>query len=623
MVWAIISMALCVLNAEERTDRFVHVAPNETYGAETARETPRVAVGPAEFDIDPPAPARDIGISVADFGADPEADDNSAAFAAAIAHARTSGASRLTLPPGTYRFDTDDSLLFEDLTDLTIAGNGARLLFYHPGKRHALITLRNLERVRIHDLTIDWDWDRSALASVVKVDRTDPDGLYFDLRFLTSDPARRIVAGSINPLNPDTLAAGVPDAQEFGMWIIKEQEWVGPDLLRLWYRDEMPHAMEPRHVGRLYSARHYTYDMHAVHYMGLRHVAFENVAIHGAPGAGFVGADDSHHLHFLRCRVTRPPDSDRIISVTADHCMIRNALGYVKIEDCEFGWGGDDGINIHPANHMGIERVDAFTVLAKDVSWATPFAAGDVVEFRNSDLSPTGFTTQLVACERAEGRDVLLTLAQAAPSHVAEDSILFNHRWGTHSYIIRNCRFHHNRARGVLAQSRNGVIEGCTFEHTQGPAIQIECGSEERWSEGFGVQNLLIRNNRFINCNTNAWLPEAHRPLIYISVYLPCGRTTFPIFDGITIEANRFETFPGAAVFASSMRNLTVRANAFANALPFAREVPHSGAVYVERALDVCITDNAWEADGVWNAPGAVIDADTTAGIRVEGNRVK
>lgn len=65
-------------------------------------------------------------------------------------------------------------------------------------------------------------------------------------------------------------------------------------------------------------------------------------------------------------------------------------------------------------------------------------------------------------------------------------------------------------------QGSNGLVEDNIFENIQGAAIQIETGCESRWSEGHGVQNLILRRNVIRHCDLNAW----QMAVLYMGVYL-------------------------------------------------------------------------------------------------------
>ena len=90
----------------------------------------------------------------------------------------------------------------------------------------------------------------------------------------------------------------------------------------------------------------------------------ENITLYSSPGNGFVGNGDVSRLHIKDCRVTVRPGTARSISTVTDCLHICNSQGKFIIENCEFGYAGDDCINIHDNSSMGIVPVDGHSLLA-------------------------------------------------------------------------------------------------------------------------------------------------------------------------------------------------------------------------------------------------------------------
>ena len=81
------------------------------------------------------------------------------AMRAALRTCRERKASTLVLPKGTYRFDDaavseqHSHIALEDLSDLTIDGQGSELLFHHIQMG---VRLKNCRRVALRNFAIDW-----------------------------------------------------------------------------------------------------------------------------------------------------------------------------------------------------------------------------------------------------------------------------------------------------------------------------------------------------------------------------------------------------------------------------------------------------------------------------------
>jgi len=86
---------------------------------------------------------------------------------------------------------------------------------------------------------------------------------------------------------------------------------------------------------------------------------------------------------------------------------------------------GDDCVNIHDNVHSGVRRVAPNTLVAEHIVPSTcPYAEGDLVEIRNGDYSPTGFTGKLKAVTPDYKRsEATLVFENQLPSLVSLNSL--------------------------------------------------------------------------------------------------------------------------------------------------------------------------------------------------------
>jgi hypothetical protein len=113
--------------------------------------------------------------------------------------------------------------------------------------------------------------------------------------------------------------------------------------------------------------------------------------------------------------------------------------------------------------------------------------------------------------------------------------------------IIRNCHFNNTLTR-VLLKSRHAIIENNIFENV---GTAIFCGAEEGWKEGHTVEDIIIRNNNFINCS------EA------ISINVSAKNASIVgINKQITIENNTIEGGPGmSGIFVGNSQDVVIQNN--------------------------------------------------------------
>ncbi len=550
-------------------------------------------------------------VNVKDFGADtaPKA-CNTQAFRQAIDACRKQPGAVLEIPYGIYHFyDAPENtfLPLYDLQDLTVEGNGSELIFHTPVTYWSIL---NSTRIHMKNMILDWDWDHAPLASVGMLTNVAADGSYIDVTFpsceqVPVDMEIRIVG----PFDPKRYTPGCPGGIEFRPYrnehvhldddantdeemqhLVRElsnilepkMERLAPNQLRIFTHNP---AWAAKHfaAGQCYNFRHFEYDGVAVRTCRSSHITLDHITLYGCPGSGFFSSGGVHHLHFDHCRILPRPGTARSVSVSVDCLHVGNSQGQFILEDCDFSGAGDDCINLHDNSSMGIRRLDNHTLLAlRVVESALQFEAGCQIELRHPDLSPTGYTSCVTAVTyQPEDRTCILTLEQEIPEGLEEECVIFNRTFHTDYYIIRNCRFTNNRARGALLQGSHGLVENNLFENIQGAAIQIETGCESRWSEGQGVTDLCIRNNIIRHCDLNAW----QMAVIYMGVYLPQGRTEYPIFTDIEICNNTIVDCPRLAGFFSSCKNVQMHHNTIINAAQLDYSIPCYGSSTMEEPI--------------------------------------
>ncbi|MBE6397880.1 MAG: hypothetical protein E7046_12835, partial [Lentisphaerae bacterium] len=132
-------------------------------------------VGAGVVEIAAPRQRGGAVIEAADFGFSATNSDNGAAIASAVREAKRIGAAKVLLAPGVYRC-FGDPVVIDGLEDFELDGSGAELVFCRPPRypiepswdhdgSGANFVVRNCRRVRIGNMTCDWDWRTMPLAS--------------------------------------------------------------------------------------------------------------------------------------------------------------------------------------------------------------------------------------------------------------------------------------------------------------------------------------------------------------------------------------------------------------------------------------------------------------------------
>ena len=583
-------------------------------------------LGAKDFDVDAPQNANGPVLNCSDYGVSEANADNTSALRAAFADAKAKGASRLVLARGRYALNTDSPLVLEDFHDFTFDGGGSVFVSYRHGG--AFMCLRRPLRTKFMNFSLDWDWSREPLASIVRVKRVD--GNSYDLEFVdyADFPNKRTDITVLSAYDPKTRSVGLEDG------ITRYIDMSGRLKDRFTWLDgrtvRMKDAPRGIAVGQLYRAQHYYYHYHGFSLEDVAHLKLENVTVLSTPGHAFTMGGKSHHVAFDHVNIVPPKDDlKRVITCTADHFHIWQSRGFIKLENCEFSLGADDIMNMHD-NTAFVHRTGPRTVQALHASVLAMARKGDRMEFRNGDYSPTGFFGTFLEAkripERTNGFDV--TFAEDIPEETKDGFILFNWTYDTHNVIVRNCNFHDNRARALLILARDVTVENNVFRHQEMGAIKIETGyTYNLWSEGYGVSNVVIRGNLFDTVNPSGSYVSHRQRSIYSGIYLrtdPSQDTTdYPIIKDILIEGNVFRDNTGVTAYLSSVSNVVVRGNVMEDPTPRRKESPVRSQFFLTNARDIKIVDNIYKASPNVKAPGVAYDSETCAAIVVEGNRVE
>ncbi len=503
-----------------------------------------IPVSGAEAPSAPVAEAAAFGVSV-------DSADNVPALNKALDWCRRNKAAGLRVAPGTYRFTSDTPVWMERLRDFTFDGGGAKFVFFR--KKGESFRVMDCERTTVRNLSVDWDWEKDPLGSLVKV--REANDKYFDLEFVDYRrfPRRDVRIAYLSAWDAEARAVGTElsnlgrgvDMSWVGPRKDKRKEWLSGNVLRIHQNGA---ANLP--TGSVWRAQHYYYDRHCFQLASNSGLTVEDVRILSCPGAAFTIAGKQRDT-LLRRVTIRPPADDpkRVISCTADHVHVVKSRGNLRLEDCDFALGADDCLNVHDVTAWApeVRGADALEVR----NGAGSFDVGDEIEIRNADYSPcTNVLRRVVRKEPVAGKPQAAAVffdGPVPPKTHKYGFVLFNRSYCSDGVVLKNCTFGGNRARGVIIQCNDVLIENCRFWHTENEALKIMTGwTEDLWCEGVGVTNCVVRNCTFDNCQAGA-RGKKRDEVIFLSTYLRqpsyapgWESSTYPIFDRIRFENNTF-----------------------------------------------------------------------------------
>ena len=588
----------------------------------------KIPTGAKEFSVDLPTPKNGLVVSAADFGLNENVDNAAAIINKALEHCRKTGASKLVIPRGTYKSFDGTQIIVQDFEDFTIDGQGSTIIINKNLRKSgpSTLSIARCKRTLLENLNFDWDWNSNLLASVVEV--VGGNDKYFDIKFLEYEdfPQKDVRIGIFSAYDPKTKSVGIENGKTlaFNMFVGRgkpvETQWIASNILRI-------KTKNPFEAGELYRLQHSYYEYGCVSMLSNTHLTLRNFNIYSCSGHAFTVSGTQKYWHFDNVNIVRPPNSERrAITTTADHLHIAQSQGYMKMENCEFSLGADDCINMHDCSII-MDRESDETLLSVNTRNSYLYNEGEEIELRQDDFSPAGFTGKVIekTLVDKERKIYRVRLDKPIPEMKGVYFVLFSKKYDTRNMIVRNCYFHDNRARGVLILARDVTVENCRFFHNEMGAIKIETGfTGNSWCEGYGVENVVVRNCTFDTCNPSGSMTNGYERDIYMGVYLftdPSYRKTdYPILRDIMFENNTFKDTFGVVAVVTSVRNLIFRNNTFSNPTPRKNPLKYRGCFYVGWSRDVSIVNNKFVLSENISDLGVYIEKGTVKRLKIQGN---
>lgn len=615
-------------------------------------EIGKTATGCPDFNVELPAgnPNAPV-VNAADFGATENNLKFCDAMNAAVAHCRKIGARKLVLPKGVYHLYNSGPITFEGLKDFEFDGGGSTFIFLRDKglakmkgldaskisnnfQDGACVKISECERVKVGNFNIDWDWAADPLGSIVRVENVcaSPGGEYIDYKFVDYDnfPRRDLRVANLSSYDPVSNLIGVEGGATLGYEFYKgknipKMEWLSGNVLRVWHS----HYSRRAKVGDFYRMQHYYYDGAGVLTHQNRHLTLSKVNVYSCRGHAFVVSGTQQYWQYLDCSI-KPPEGAkaRAITCTADHLHVVNSRGYMKLIGCDFMLGADDCINVHDCTGYAVRKSD-FSLETRNVRGIKMFKVGDPIELRDDDFSPSGFTGKIKSVKPIDASKGVheIVFADKIPQPKGEGFIMFNHYYSSGNILLRNCKFHSNRARGIIIQCPNVTVENCVIKNNEMAGMRIVTGyTPNLWSEGFGVDNLLVRGCVFESTNRTDVKADGFARDIHIGIYRTTGertgQTMYPIMSNITFEKNTFKNAYGLVAFITSSGNVVFRENIIINDIPRKKPLPYRGSFLVKASTDTAIVNNIIVESKYAPNPGVYAEADTVKGLKIGGNKI-
>jgi hypothetical protein len=522
-----------------------------------------------------------------DFGARPENKNNAAELRKAVDACKGRKGMTLVIPPGVYHFRDEEAI---ELRDTVMAGkfggNVERFMFY-PYAPYVKgldfsgcdgvtvqaegatllcegwmepVSLERCKNVTIHGLSIDYTPKPFSVGKIVAQAEKSCD--------VQVDPAYPISEG-VNTSRTLFWNVTTNRLVRHVMWPGKE--YLGPQKVRLI-------GQPPNEPGEILAM--ITHTLHfrpAILINEAENITLDHVTIHAQPGMGIVG-NRGHNITLNHLRVI--PSAGLHFSTNTDATHFTSCTGTLLFDHCHVEGQADDSTNIHGFYQTIVavlhETPDDFTVkLRVDAPTGTHAQVLDYPDVGDELELVELETLKPVKTFRVKGVKTFpldwyceVTLPGKLPPDIQKFMMADVTRLP--KVIIRNSHFC-NTAGRILIKSRDVLIENNVIENNLGSGIFI--GAEAGWKEGFTSTDVIVRNNKILNCAAG------------ISVVLDAkDRTTVGVHKRITIENNTIEGDPTSdGISVNNAEDVTIRSNRIKGCKP---------GIKIQHARRVQITNN-------------------------------
>jgi len=514
-----------------------------------------------------------------------DGNDDTAAVLAAIEQCRKSPPATLVFPKGRYDFfagsnPTNKGTLFPiaDIEGLTVDGRGSEFMMHGDT---GVFWFGNCKNVSVRNLTIDCDRPPFSLGRVIAAE-----GNHFDVEVFPEYPVKGgEPVGAFMDYDPETRLPIRHGLDEY--YTCEKTELLREQALRVHLKHEA--RVKP---GVLVLLRHQVYGPSAIVCSRCSDVSIKDVTIHTAPGMGFIGSVCTN-ITIDRLRVVPRSGSGHIMSATADATHFGGCKGTITMRDCEYEGMGDDAVNIKSGLYLSLkEKVDERTVLAahnlKMVDAPDP---GDVMEISHvDDLLP--YATAKVKKVEVLPNDGLhrVEFEGPLPAELRAGDV-FGNATRTPKVRISGCKVRRNRARGMLIQTRDAIVENCSFRDCTGPGILV-LTEVVHFFESIGTRDVTIRNNSFEHVNYGAAMgPGALCAMAYLKDFAYPPKPG--VHRNVVFEGNTIRDTDNSGIFVTGVDGITIRKNRIEGASDSPTSDTGPSAIYVMSSRGIRIEGNS------------------------------
>jgi hypothetical protein len=215
---------------------------------------------------------------------------------------------------------------------------------------------------------------------------------------------------------------------------------------------------------------------------------------------------------------------------------------------------GDDGLSVHAMYFIVKEIINSTALIIQTFNWPDTLnvGIGTVLEFSTNQQPFTPYAKGTVASIKGyDSKSQIFTFVNPLMVNVNDYVVVSD----VPQVIVKNLTIENNRARGILLQTRNILIERSILNQTSGPAILFQ--PSLYWHEGPGAFNVTLTENLFVNNNEGI---ANEKGMITI---LPDPIQIIPVITNVQISSSTFlpGTYSQAIIQAYNGQNISFTGN--------------------------------------------------------------
>ena len=477
--------------------------------------------------------------------------------------------AQVVLAPGDYYLE--NRIVLNELRNVTVSGYGARFIAHFdqtdPYTFHACFDIQNCENINLEGFLLTTDNPANTAGRVFSINREKLEmDILLDDGFTLTGKERIFAVDSFDEgaSGPNWHVFFADDGGQKGRGYRYKR--IGERMIRMFCWPSTGVQILDLTPGERLCMRHSLYPENQMTFQNCSNVLLQDITVESSPGESCAIYPRCRDFTFKRFAIRLPAGSKRIYASNADGIHITGLGGKLVVEDCIFENLGDDAMNVHTTGGVvtGVEGDVLHCTLGDrlgkvglplEPDWAR---GGDEVAVYQGGTFVKKGSLRVVSYEvgRIEFAD--------ATCNVLPGDMIANMAFCPDT-VVRRCRIHGTRARGILFQTNKVLLENCTFSDISHQAVQIT-SDMTRWSEMCPCEEVVIRNNVFHHNGLSCKNSRSAGIAVGIGHGGDCYDYTESngVHGNITITENCFYGLKDAAVFADRVCGITISDNKFA-----------------------------------------------------------